>query len=221
MQWTRMAFAPKAGQAVCGRRAAGWALAHAERTPRERGPGGGDVASGFLSPPQGFLWAPVGHHGNLEFAQSMGPEFTQGVEEDITERITDNVQRDLYKSVGFIHLPSTSCRMSAPTTDNHSHDEDVATRLMLAAYASSGLKGENLKGGMGLSHSLGYTLGIRLKAYKSPETAKQISRLLLLAGGRLTGDNLRDALEVGDRVIALEDSPELDLQIATLIVAVR
>ncbi|KAL8974391.1 MAG: hypothetical protein Q9197_001360 [Variospora fuerteventurae] len=113
--------------------------------------------------------------------------------------------------------------------DTHPHDQDVTTRLMLAAYASSGLKGENLKGGMGLSHSLGHALGspygiphgitscmtlgkvVRLKAYESPETARQISRLLPPAGGRPTGDDLRDALEVGDRVIALVDSLELDV----------
>lgn len=98
---------------------------------------------------------------------------------------------------------------------------------MLAAYASSGLKGENLMGGMGLSHSLGHALGspygiphgitscmtlgkvVRLKACESPETARQISCPLPLAGGHPTGDDLRDALEVGDRIIALVDSPEL------------
>ncbi|KAL8911233.1 MAG: hypothetical protein Q9171_003580 [Xanthocarpia ochracea] len=113
--------------------------------------------------------------------------------------------------------------------DSHPHDENVTIRLMLAAYASSGLKGENLKGGMGLSHSLGHALGspydishgttscmtlgkvVRLKAYESPETAKQISRLLPLAGGRPMGDNLQDALEVGDRIIGLVDSLELDV----------
>ena len=42
---------------------------------------------------------------------------------------------------------------------SHPNDEDVMTRLMLAAFASSGLRGKNVKGGMGLSHSLGYALG--------------------------------------------------------------
>ena len=43
--------------------------------------------------------------------------------------------------------------------ESHPSDEDVMTRLMLAAFASSGLRGGNFKGGMGLSHSLGYALG--------------------------------------------------------------
>ena len=42
---------------------------------------------------------------------------------------------------------------------SHPNDEDVTTRLMLAAFASSGLRGKNVKGGMGLSHSLGHALG--------------------------------------------------------------
>lgn len=36
---------------------------------------------------------------------------------------------------------------------------DVLTRLQLAAYASSGLRGANFGGGMGLSHALGHALG--------------------------------------------------------------
>ena len=42
---------------------------------------------------------------------------------------------------------------------SHPNDEDVMMRLMLAAFASSGLRGKNVKGPMGLSHSLGYALG--------------------------------------------------------------
>lgn len=38
-------------------------------------------------------------------------------------------------------------------------DQDIITRLQLAAFASSGFRGKNFKGGMGLSHSLGYALG--------------------------------------------------------------
>ncbi|KIM97010.1 hypothetical protein OIDMADRAFT_58555 [Oidiodendron maius Zn] len=105
--------------------------------------------------------------------------------------------------------------------DAHPEDETITVRLMLAAYASSGLKGENLKGGMGLSHSLGHALGspygvphgvtscmtlgkvIRLKANESPENARQITRLLPAMRGHPTGDDLRDAIEVGDRIIAL------------------
>ena len=42
---------------------------------------------------------------------------------------------------------------------SHPNDEGVMMRLMLAAFASSGIRGKNVKGGMGLSHSLGYALG--------------------------------------------------------------
>lgn len=111
--------------------------------------------------------------------------------------------------------------------ESHPQDENVTTRLMLAAYASSGLKGENLPGGMGLSHSLGYALGspyniphgftscmtlgkvIKLKAHESPENASQIARLLGATGGKPTGDDLKDALEVADRVLALVQSLKL------------
>ncbi|KAI4242317.1 MAG: hypothetical protein L6R40_004046 [Gallowayella cf. fulva] len=116
--------------------------------------------------------------------------------------------------------------------DTHPHDEDVTIRLFLAAYASSGLKGENIKGGMGLSHSLGHALGspygiphgitscmtlgkvVRLKAHESPQNARQIGRLLPAVGGRPTGDDLRDALSVGDMIIGLVDT--LGLEIGTL-----
>ncbi|KAM3080317.1 hypothetical protein ACMFMG_005278 [Clarireedia jacksonii] len=114
--------------------------------------------------------------------------------------------------------------------ESHPRDENIILRLMLAAYASSGLKGENIKGGMGLSHSLGHALGspyniphgvtssitlgkvVRLKAHESPDNARQIARLLSSTGGSTTGDDLRDALEVGDRIIALVSSFDLDVR---------
>lgn len=37
--------------------------------------------------------------------------------------------------------------------------DEVTTKLQLAAFASSGLRGSNFRGGMGLSHSLGHALG--------------------------------------------------------------
>ena len=52
--------------------------------------------------------------------------------------------------------------------ETHGEDEQVTTRLMLAAFASSGLRGSNVKGGMGLSHSLGYALG---SPYGIPRTS--------------------------------------------------
>ena len=113
--------------------------------------------------------------------------------------------------------------------ESHPHDQSVITRLFLAAYASSGLKGENIKGGMGLSHSLGHALGspygiphgitscmtlgktVWLKARESLENAKQIGRLLPAMGGRPVGDDLRDALSVGDRIVDLVDTLGLDI----------
>jgi alcohol dehydrogenase class IV len=113
---------------------------------------------------------------------------------------------------------------------SHPHDEEITTRLMLAAYASSGLKGEGLKEGMGLSHSLGHALGspygiahgitscmtlgkvVKLKSRESPINARHIARLLPAIGGKSTSDKLKDALEVGDSIIALVASLDLDLQ---------
>lgn len=42
---------------------------------------------------------------------------------------------------------------------SHPNDKDVTTRLLLASFASLGFRGKNVKGGMGLSHSLGNSLG--------------------------------------------------------------
>lgn len=42
---------------------------------------------------------------------------------------------------------------------SHPSDEDVMTRLSLAAFASLGFRGKNVKGGMGLSHTMGHALG--------------------------------------------------------------
>jgi alcohol dehydrogenase class IV len=42
---------------------------------------------------------------------------------------------------------------------SHPADKDLTTRLLLAAFASSAMKGSNVRGGPGLSHALGYALG--------------------------------------------------------------
>ena len=42
---------------------------------------------------------------------------------------------------------------------SHLKDEDVMTKLLLASFVSLGFRGKNVKGWMGLSHSLGYALG--------------------------------------------------------------
>jgi len=41
----------------------------------------------------------------------------------------------------------------------HGKDDDLTTQLFLAAYSSLGFIGLNMKGGLGLSHALGYALG--------------------------------------------------------------
>lgn len=38
-------------------------------------------------------------------------------------------------------------------------NDDILTRLHLAAWSAAGLRGSNFGGGMGLSHSLGHALG--------------------------------------------------------------
>ncbi|KAL8701085.1 MAG: hypothetical protein Q9201_005105 [Fulgogasparrea decipioides] len=95
--------------------------------------------------------------------------------------------------------------------------------LQIAAFLSSGLKGSNLKGGMGLLHSLGYALGspygiphgitscltlgriVKMKAQASKDDAKQIARLLPKTGAQYSGDVVKDACEVGDRILKLID----------------
>ena len=88
-------------------------------------------------------------------------------------------------------------------------DIDTITSLQLAAFASLGYLGLNLKGGLGLSHTLGYALGspyqiphgvtscltlghvVKLKA-EDLKAASAISRILPFIGGsrRITSDDL-------------------------------
>lgn len=103
----------------------------------------------------------------------------------------------------------------------HPHDEELSTRLFLAAFASLGFAGRNLTQGLGLSHSLGYALGspygiphgetscltlgrvVQLKAKGKREDAEQIARMLPVISrgekGR-SGDDVSDAKEVGRRI---------------------
>jgi alcohol dehydrogenase class IV len=100
-------------------------------------------------------------------------------------------------------------------------DEQVITRLQLAAFASLGFIALNLKGGLGLSHGLGYALGspygiphgitscltlghvIKLKAEMSAEDAEQIARMAPFIGTNKSGDNQKDAVAVGDAILDL------------------
>lgn len=101
-------------------------------------------------------------------------------------------------------------------------DEDVIIRLFLASYASLGFLGGNMKGGLGLSHTMGYALGspygiphgitscltlghvVKLKARGSVEDAAAVSRVLeVLPGEKRSGDDVKDAERVGDRILGL------------------
>ena len=100
-------------------------------------------------------------------------------------------------------------------------NQDVITKLFLAAYASYAFLGTNLKGSLGLSHSLGYALGspyaiphgvtscltlghvAKLKASTDSTAQGQLARLLPFVGGSRTGDDKQDSTEVGDRILQL------------------
>ncbi|KAA8650838.1 hypothetical protein EYZ11_003824 [Aspergillus tanneri] len=113
-----------------------------------------------------------------------------------------------------------------PQAKTHPVDEEVTVRLMLAAYASSGLKGAGIRG-MGLSHRLGHALGapygiphgttscltlgkvVLLKA-REKNCAEHIARLAPCFGGVRTGDDTADAMFVGERILKLVRELELD-----------
>lgn len=99
-------------------------------------------------------------------------------------------------------------------------DEDTITQLQLAAFASLGFVGYGMKGGLGVSHSLGYAMGspygiphgitscltlghvVKLKAEDS-KSAAQIARLAPFIGLTRTGDDLEDATQCGQRILDL------------------
>ncbi|KAK4499240.1 hypothetical protein PRZ48_009753 [Zasmidium cellare] len=100
-------------------------------------------------------------------------------------------------------------------------DEDVITRLQLAAFASLGFLALNIKGALGLSHALGYALGspyqiphgitscltlghvVKLKAESSKEDAEQLARMAPYIGVSKSGDDAKDATAVGDAILKL------------------
>lgn len=102
-------------------------------------------------------------------------------------------------------------------------DEDTITRLQLAAFASLGFLALNVKGGLGLSHTLGYALGspyqiphgitscltlghvVKLKAQSSNEDAAQLARMAPFIGLNRSGDDKKDAVAVGDAILQLVD----------------
>jgi len=110
---------------------------------------------------------------------------------------------------------------------NNPKDEEVITKLQLAAFASLGFLGYNIKGGLGLSHALGYALGspygiphgitscltlghvVKLKA-QDAAAAEQIARLLPFIGEASGSSKGEDAERVGDRLLQLVKDLGLD-----------
>lgn len=110
-----------------------------------------------------------------------------------------------------------------PKYKENPRDEDTITRLQLAAFASLGFLALNVKGGLGLSHTLGYALGspyqiphgitscltlgrvVKLKAQSSNEDAAQLARMAPFIGLNRSGDDKKDAVAVGDAILQLVD----------------
>jgi alcohol dehydrogenase class IV len=100
--------------------------------------------------------------------------------------------------------------------------ESTIIELQLAAFASLGYLGYKLSRPLGLSHTLGYALGspygiphgitscitlghvVKLKA-QDAEAATQIARMVPFIGLSATGDNRRDAEQVGQTILDLVD----------------
>ena len=106
-------------------------------------------------------------------------------------------------------------------------NEDYITRLQLASFSSLYPLGLNIKGGLGLSHAMGYALGspygiphgitscltlasvVRLKA-QNPDDAAQIARALPFIGQSRSGNDREDAIKVGDAIEKLVNDLGLD-----------
>ncbi|KAF9632215.1 Alcohol dehydrogenase iron-type [Lasiodiplodia theobromae] len=109
---------------------------------------------------------------------------------------------------------------SLPKYKNDPKNEDNITQLQLASFGSLGLLGLNVKGPLGLSHTLGYALGspysiphgitscltlghvVKLKAH-DPWAASQVARLAPFIGLTRTGNDQQDAINVGDAILEL------------------
>jgi len=118
----------------------------------------------------------------------------------------------------FTYLPRYHATSSAP-------DDDVITQLQLATFSSLGFLGQNMAGGLGLSHSLGYALGspysiphgitscltlghvVKLKAdEEGTGNAAQLARALPVIGLQRSsgsGDDVADAKKFGDEILKL------------------
>lgn len=106
-------------------------------------------------------------------------------------------------------------------------DEQIINHLFLAAYASLGFLGGNMKGGLGLSHTMGYALGspygiphgitscmtlghvVKIKAQADPKDAAAVTKVLPMLpspyAAQPSGDAVKDAEVVGDAILKLVD----------------
>ena len=108
-----------------------------------------------------------------------------------------------------------------PKYKENPKDEDLIIRLYLGAFASLGFLGQNMKGSLGLSHTLGYALGspygiphgitscltlghvVKLKARASKDDAAQLAEVLPFLGQSRSGDDVKDAEKLGDAILDL------------------
>ena len=108
-----------------------------------------------------------------------------------------------------------------PKYQQNPKDEEIITQLYLAAFASLGFLGLNMKGGLGLSHTMGYALGspygiphgitscltlghvVKLKAQASKKDAESIAAILPFIDETPSGDAVKDSQKVGDRILQL------------------
>lgn len=108
-----------------------------------------------------------------------------------------------------------------PAYQKNPKDEQIITRLFLAAYSSLGFMGLNIKGGLGLSHTMGYALGspygiphgitscltlgnvVKLKARGNKDDAAAVAAILPVLDGQRSGDDIKDADIVGDKINGL------------------
>ncbi|KAJ6096374.1 hypothetical protein N7486_007120 [Penicillium sp. IBT 16267x] len=137
------------------------------------------------------------------------------------------VESQYHQSVAYV--PSRIMALNAitdlfrllPKYEQNSKDEDTITALFLAAYASLGFFGQNMGGGLGLSHRLGYALGspygiphgitscmtlgpvVKLQAPQDKRSAECIAAILPYISEKRTGNDLEDSDLVGDRILQL------------------
>lgn len=100
-------------------------------------------------------------------------------------------------------------------------NEDTIMACFLAVYASLGFFGQNIQGGLGLSHALGYALGspygighgltscislapvVKLKARQNKDNAASLAAILPFIGETRSGEDVRDADLVSNRIGSL------------------